>query len=163
MKLRRTIFILLIIFVNCFFINSVFAATSLLEMKVVNTQYMSGCSGAESNESIILKTSDNKIIMIDTAEDSQCQYNEIKNQLKALSGSNTPTINYLIISHSHSDHAGNLTRLLSDSSITVDKVFYKSETYGEIPVSSIISNYSNEYNSAINTTTLSGKLSNMPL
>ena len=77
-----------------------------------------------TNESILLKTYDNKIILIDTAND---RLEFIVDKLKQVSGSENPTIDYLIVSHSHNDHSGNLKAILNDDSITVKNIIYKKE------------------------------------
>ena len=93
---------------------------NLIEAYFLNTQ----TKQHSTNESIILKTYDNKIILIDTAND---RLEFIVDKLKQVSGSENPTIDYLIVSHSHNDHSGNLKAILNDDSITVKNIIYKKE------------------------------------
>lgn len=72
-------------------------------------------SGYTWSESIILKSQDGSVAMIDTGRDSSsdniCDKVVFK-RIKDASSASIPTLDYLIISHSHSDHTGCLDKLL---------------------------------------------------
>ena len=96
-----------------------------IEMLFVNTNIKNGKVDASYNDESVIFKVDDKIVMIDTGINGK--YSIIKNRLKELSGqSGKITIDYLIISHSHSDHIGNLDELIKDSNITIKNVIYKS-------------------------------------
>ena len=73
------------------------------------------------NECIALKTNDNKLIVIDTANAKSMS---TRQKIKELSG----TIDYLIISHAHPDHTDNLPDFLSDPDLNIKNVIYKNES-----------------------------------
>ena len=113
-----------------------------IEGYFLNTQISIDEEDAEStfysNEVIIFKTKNNKIIMIDTSiENSQIQ-NIIYNKLKEISGKENVTIDYLIISHSHKDHYGNLDYLLTNPKITISNIIYKKEKFNDIVESKVV-------------------------
>ena len=89
---------------------------------VIETYFYNSQSTTEpENECIALKTSDNKVIVIDTANDKS---EETRNKIKELAGG---TIDYLIMSHSHGDHIDNLNDFLTDSGLNIKNVIYKQE------------------------------------
>jgi hypothetical protein len=79
--------------------------TDLIEGYFLDTQMSNS-----TDEAIIFKTYDDKLILIDTGYDYD--YNIILSKLKDLSKTSTITIDYLIISHGHGDHYGSLSQLL---------------------------------------------------
>lgn len=78
-------------------------------------------SSINNNESIVLKTLDNKYVLIDTANSRKALRDKIYNSLfeyqyssETAPSNATVTIDYLIISHFHGDHVGNAYNLLSN-------------------------------------------------
>ena len=93
----------------------------LIEAYFFNSQ----TTGTPENECIALKTDDGKVIVIDTAN---AKSSLLRNKIKSISR----TIDYLIISHSHSDHVKNLPDFLADQDITIKNVIYKTEKFLKI-------------------------------
>ncbi len=81
-----------------------------------------------NGEAIIIKTRDNKYVLYDTGFNDIKIKNNIYTQLKALQNKSTVVIDYMVISHSHSDHAGNVLNILNDSKISVKNVVVKKES-----------------------------------
>ena len=91
-----------------------------------------------SNESIIIKTRDNKCVLLDTGnEDSEIK-KVIYNKLKELQGSSKVNIDYMIISHLDNDHYGNAKSILSDSNISVKNLIIKKESLKSSVYSNIV-------------------------
>lgn len=82
--------------------------------------------------------------------------NVIKNKLLEVSGQ--LKIDYLIISHSHADHAGNLKNILLSDDIVVNNIIYKNElytTYSDgLNIKQIIDTYKKPYTNVIETTSI---------
>ena len=75
--------------------------------------------GFTGGMSIIIKSYDNKYILIDTGN---------KNSEVAKSIYNNVKIDYMVLSHSHGDHVGNAIDLLQNKNISVSKVIMKKES-----------------------------------
>lgn len=93
------------------------SAGPVIETYFYNTQK----ENKPENECIALKTNDNKLIVIDTANAKSMS---TRQKIKELSG----TIDYLIISHAHPDHTDNLPDFLSDPDLNIKNVIYKHES-----------------------------------
>lgn len=70
------------------------------------------------------------IILIDTGNRDDNIYIKIINTLKEISNAKTPVIDYFIISHSHTDHIGNLEKILKNENIEIKNIIYKNEKWG---------------------------------
>ena len=116
----------------------------IIEAYFYNTQ----SSSKPENECIALKTNDNKVIVIDTANDKS---KETRNKIKELSSGN---IDYLIMSHSHSDHTGNLNSFLTDNGLNIKNVIYKQESKDQ-RVKKALANVPNENRNDIDISILS--------
>ena len=101
---------------------------TILETYFLNTQNL--VTDYESNQSILLKTMKGNIILIDTGHRDDNIYNKIINTLKEISNTKTPVIDYFIISHSHTDHTGNLEKILKNKNIDIKNIIYKNEKWG---------------------------------
>lgn len=77
---------------------------------------------------IILKTLDNKYVLIDTGLDNEQIRNVIYNTLKNLQGTNHVTIDYFIISHLDNDHYGNAEIFINDPNFTFKNIVLKHES-----------------------------------
>ena len=80
------------------------------------------------NEAIIIRTKDDKYVMIDTASNDANILNSIYNKLKSLQNTNTVTIDYLIISHMHPDHFGNAISMMQNSKFNIKNLYIKDES-----------------------------------
>lgn len=88
--------------------------------KSYNTSYV-------GNDAFIFRTSDGKYVLLDTGIKSSDIKNTIYNGLKNLQDSTMVTIDYMIISHMHSDHFGNAIDILNDNKINVKNLIIKRE------------------------------------
>lgn len=119
-----------------------------VRIRFLNTQ-LTDSKEYKTNEAIIIKTKQNKIIVVDLGSSSSVIYEEIKSQLKDITGKENPTIDYLVISHSHSDHMGNISTIIKDSSITINKIIYKNTVDDKMRKKIKLAGY--DMNNAINT------------
>lgn len=98
-------------------------SSKVVEFRFLNTQrYVN-----TNNESNIIKTLDNKYVVIDTANKDEGVYNEIYNALVDYQGSEEVVIDYLVISHFHSDHYGNAVAIIQNENITIRNLVVKYE------------------------------------
>ena len=110
--------------------GSFLSSDNMFEVKFPNTTP----SGTDyrSNETIILKTFDDKYVLIDTASKNSEFLDAIYNNLYDYQQKEKVTIDYFIISHFHSDHVGNARSLLEDTSrFEVKNVIVKYEKTNE--------------------------------
>ena len=84
------------------------------------------------NDAFIFKTSNGKYVLIDTGNKSTDIKNAIYNGLKDLQNKNTVTIDYMIISHMHSDHYGNANDIMKDTKFKIKNLIIKREKFSEI-------------------------------
>ena len=80
-----------------------------------------------SNESLLFKTENGKIIMVDTADNNEQVQNVIINKLREISSSDQIVIDYLLMTHPHGDHFGNLEYIITHPNIRVKNIIYKKE------------------------------------
>ena len=69
---------------------------------------------ADHSESTIIKTKTNHYVVIDVGTNNPNAIGNLFHQLQLLQNTDTPTIDYLIISHHHSDHMAGITSLAND-------------------------------------------------
>ena len=87
-----------------------------------------------NNDAFIFKTNDNKYILLDAGEHYIKEnktfevINLIYNKLKELQKQNIVTIDYMIVSHMHYDHAGNVADILNDSRFNIKNLIFKRES-----------------------------------
>ena len=88
-----------------------------------------------NNDAFIFKTNDGKYILLDAGEHYDKKDNKtfevinlIYNKLKELQKKNTVTIDYMIVSHMHYDHAGNVEDVLNDSRFDIKNLIFKRES-----------------------------------
>ena len=87
-----------------------------------------------NNDAFIFKTNNNKYVLLDAGEHYKGEektfevINLIYNKLKELQKKDIVTIDYLIVSHMHYDHAGNVADLLLDSRFDVKNLIFKRES-----------------------------------
>ena len=133
--------------------------TELFPENVIDVYFLNTQNDSyQTNQSIILKTSSGKIILIDTANRDETLFNIILNKLKNISSDEIPVIDYLLISHSHNDHSGNLKEILSSDELIVKNVIYKDEILGATlngkTVQNVIKNNKKSETNVIETTSL---------
>ncbi len=108
--------------------------------------------------SYVIKTKNNKIIVIDGGGDNTrdpiVEYNALMSTLKEASGRNVPTIDAWILTHVHDDHVGLFSYMLTEKADTVNvkKVYYNfpTETYVQKYASGTMVTY-NKFKAAITT------------
>ena len=104
----------------------------VVDVRFLNTQTDPSLdSTSNSDEANLIKTKDNKYVLIDTATNNEKKLNIIYQALKNYQGSNSVTIDYLVISHMHSDHYGNAVNIINHNNITVKNLIIK---YGKSSV-----------------------------
>ena len=87
-----------------------------------------------NNDAFIFKTNDNKYILLDAGEHYIKEnktfevINLIYNKLKELQKKDIVTIDYMIVSHMHYDHAGNVADILNDSRFNIKNLIFKRES-----------------------------------
>lgn len=111
--------------------NSVDAADAqtVVDIRFLNTQSGNGLDFL-GNESNLIKTKDDKYVLIDTGDESSEIRRRIKAELDKYQNNGTSgkvTIDYLIISHLDKDHYGNAVSLINNDNITVKNVVVKRE------------------------------------
>ena len=107
-----------------------------IEVYFLNTLNYSGLKGKyKNNNAFVVKTSSNKYILIDTGvgktsdgTDTDEIKKNIYNQLKDIQKSKTINLDYMVISHMHSDHAGNAVALINDDNIKINTLILKEES-----------------------------------
>ena len=83
-----------------------------------------------AGNAIILKTLDDKYVLMDTGPGLTTIQNAIYNNLKELQGTNKVTIDYLIISHLDGDHYGNAVTFMNQSEkYNIQNIVFKHEIY----------------------------------
>ena len=129
-KTIKPLFIPLFIFC-LFFYNPINAAAidqssreKVVDVFFLNTQTNSS-KVEEANEANIIKTKDDKYILIDTGNKDSKELNAIYKTLKAWQKNETVTIDYLIISHMHSDHYGNAVDIINNKKFIVKNLIIK--------------------------------------
>ena len=85
-------------------------------------------NGYSNGESFILKTAEGKYVLIDTGHKNDAIVTNIYNQLKTLQKKDKVVIDYILITHAHGDHTGNLLSIINHSKITVKNVIIKKES-----------------------------------
>lgn len=94
----------------------------------LNVQNASNMVETQSNGlAVILKTVDNKYILFDTGSKDTGTNANIYNQLKSVQGKDNVVIDYLIISHMHTDHYGNALTTIQNDKIKVKNLIVKYE------------------------------------
>ena len=94
----------------------------------LNVQNASNMVEETSNGlAVILKTVDNKYILFDTGTKDTGTNTNIYNQLKSVQGKDNVVIDYLIISHMHTDHYGNALTTIQNDKIKVKNLIVKYE------------------------------------
>ena len=88
--------------------------------------------------SALIKTLDDKYILIDTGISGTAVKNVIYNELKNNQKNSKVKIDYMIITHSHYDHIGNAVALIKDSNITTNKVIIKKESKSLSPYNKVV-------------------------
>ena len=91
------------------------SASNMVEVHFLNTSSSNSSittTGYNGNESIIMKTYDNKYVLLDTANRNSEILQVIYDGLHEMQGTTKVTIDYLIISHFHGDHVGNAVKAL---------------------------------------------------
>ena len=84
-----------------------------------------------NNDAFIFKTNDNKYILLDAGEHYIKEnktfevINLIYNKLKELQKKDIVTIDYMIVSHMHYDHAGNVADILNDSRFNIKNLILR--------------------------------------
>ena len=81
----------------------------------------------QGNEAIIIKTINNKYVLLDTGIESSSIKKVIYNKLKELQKNTKVSIDYMIVSHLHGDHYGNAVSILKDANFDVKNVIMKKE------------------------------------
>ena len=109
------------------------SAQSVVDIRFLNTQSGGGFENADEysgNESNLIKTKDNKYVLIDTGNKDKEIRRRIKAELDKYQNdgvSGKVTIDYLIISHLDQDHYGNAVALINNDNIAVKNVVVKRE------------------------------------
>ena len=111
------------------------ASNKNLEIYFLNTFNNSSLKNSYgNNESIVIKTSSGKYILVDTGINKNTngdKTDEVKkliyNRLKEIQGTSKINIDYMILSHMHTDHIGNAIDILNDSKITIKNLILKQE------------------------------------
>ena len=85
-------------------------------------------NGYKFGQSIIIKTKNNKYILIDTGISNAGTVTGIYKQLKKYQNKDQVTIDYMIITHGHHDHHGNALSILGNNNIDVKKIIMKHES-----------------------------------
>ena len=89
-----------------------------ISLSMANTDYNGDC--------VIIKTNNGKIVMSDTGYSSDVVKNSIKNIMEKY---NKTHVDYLIISHYHSDHVGNMDWLIDNGYVDSDTIIYVPSEY----------------------------------
>jgi ribonuclease BN (tRNA processing enzyme) len=86
----------------------------------------------DNNDAFIFKTSNGKYILIDTGKSPENIEKTIYNELKSLQDNKTKvTLDYMILSHMHSDHIGNAKRIIKDANFDIKNLIIKRESISE--------------------------------
>ena len=93
---------------------------------IYNNKVQDRTNQAQGN-AIILKTLDDKYVLMDTGPSTSDIRDVIYDTLKDLQGSQQIVIDYLVLSHLDSDHYGNATWFIYDSNITFKNIVLKHE------------------------------------
>ena len=102
----------------------------MVEVRLLNTQNNSTLTKTYSgNESIIIKTHDDKYVLIDAGNEDSKIEKVIYNALKDFQGTTNVVIDYLFISHLDEDHAGGAYKVIGDDKILVKNVIVKNENW----------------------------------
>ena len=111
-------------------LNKETTVTDYIEVYFLNTITNSSMPISEqnkTNEAIIIKAS-NKYILVDSGINSTAIKNIIYNKLKELQNSNKVTLDYMIVSHLHSDHTGNAVSIIKDDKFIIKNLVLKKES-----------------------------------
>ena len=100
--------------------------------------------GFDGGLSIVIKSYDNKYILIDTGNKNAEIAKSIYNTLKEEQKSDNVKIDYMILTHSHSDHVGNAVDLLNNSKITISKVIMKYESKSKSIYNNVLKSLNNK-------------------
>ena len=98
---------------------------------IYNNKVQDRTSGMAAGNAIIMKTLDNKYVLLDTGPKTTNIQEVIYDELKRLQGTENVVIDYLIISHLDSDHYGNATAIMNDDKYTIKNIVLKHEQYAE--------------------------------
>lgn len=96
---------------------------------IYNNKVTDRPDGAAPGNVIILKTLDDKYVMMDTGPKTANIREVIYNAFKELQGRDDIVVDYLVISHLDGDHYGNATTLMNDEHFTFKNIIYKHEIY----------------------------------
>lgn len=83
--------------------------------------------GESAGNAIILKTLDDKYVLMDTGPSTADVRSVIYNTLASLQGKSQVTIDYLILSHLDLDHCGNAVSFINDSNFSFKNIVLKHE------------------------------------
>lgn len=109
---------------------------------IYNNRVTDRPSGTAPGNAIIMKTLDNKYVLLDTGPRTANIREVIYDELQRLQESDSIIIDYLIISHLDGDHYGNAVTLINDERFTFKNIILKHEQYAtgfskEAPFASI--------------------------
>ena len=96
--------------------------------------------------SAIIKTIDDKYILIDTGMKNSAVKNVIYDQLSEIQDNSQVTIDYMIITHSHGDHSGNAVSILKDANINTKNVIMKKESKNLKPYTNVVNSLGDSSN-----------------
>ena len=111
-------------YMEVFFLNT-YNAKDILDATKDGDDYKNGFSNGEA---FIVKTKDNRYVLIDTSFDHKAVIDSIYNQMKNIQKTNKVKFDYLIITHSHNDHAGGALSLINNENISFNKLIMKRES-----------------------------------
>lgn len=98
---------------------------------IYNNKVQDRTSGMAPGDAIIMKTLDDKYVLLDTGPKTADIRGVIYDKLKELQESDDVVIDYLIISHLDGDHYGNAVTLINDERYTFKNIIVKHEQYSE--------------------------------
>lgn len=98
---------------------------------IYNNKVQDRPANMAAGNAIILKTLDDKYVLIDTGPRTDDIRQVIYDKLRDLQGADDVRIDYLLISHLDFDHYGNAALLMSNGHIDVENVLVKHEIYGD--------------------------------
>ena len=101
----------------------------VVDIRFLNTQTKQALEDIGKKTSIgasnLIKTKDNIYVLIDTGTKNDVNYNTIYQALKDYQGSTKVTLDYLVVSHMHADHYGNVVDIINSGNIKVKNVIVK--------------------------------------
>ena len=115
-------------------------------LNVYDSKAMTGGTDYKEDigQSLIVKTKDNKYILYDTSHNNVKITDFIYNQLKKIQNTDKVVIDYMIISHSHSDHSGGAVNLINNKNIEIKNLIIKKESKREATYNKIAGKFSSD-------------------